>query len=484
MSVRVTKNYINGEWVDASGGEWVDVVNPATGEQIGRTVFSSVGDVDRAVRASREAFWDWRTTPPLTRARYLFKLKNILEERFEECARVCTMEVGKTIDESRGEVRRAIEVVEVMTGIPTLMKGQALEDIASGLDCVVFRQPIGVFAAICPFNFPFMVPLWFLPPAIATGNTFVVKPSEQVPLSQQLVFEILDELNLPPGVVNLVNGGKEVVKAILEHPGIDGVSFVGSTQTARYIYQECGRMGKRVQALGGAKNFIIIMPDADIPATVSALMGSCYGCAGQRCLAGSNIVTVGNIHDRFLSAVVERAKSIRVGNGLDPTTQMGPVSSKRALERVLNYIEVGLREGAKLVLDGRGIKVEGYPNGFYIGPTIFDEVSPEMTIAKDEIFGPVMNIIRAEDFDSAMAMIDKCPYANASSIFTNSGRWAREFAYRVPASMCGINIGIAAPMSFFSFGGARQSFFGDLKAHGEECIDFYTDRKVISIRWF
>lgn len=484
MSIKVTKNYVGGEWCAATGSERLDVVNPATGEKIGETVFSSAADVERAVKAAKEAFWEWRTTPPLTRARYLFKFKQILEDRFEECARVCTMEVGKTLDESRGEVRRAIEVVEVMTGITSLMKGETLEDIAADIDCVVFRQPIGVFAAVCPFNFPFMVPLWFLPPAIASGNTFIVKPSELVPLSQQLVFEMLDELNLPPGVVNLVNGGKETVEAILHNPDIAGVSFVGSTQTARFIYSECAKYGKRVQALGGAKNFIIVMPDANIQATVAALIGSCFGCAGQRCLAGSNVIAVGEVHDKLVDAFVERAKAVKVGNGLEPATQMGPVVSKKALERILYYIELGVKEGAKLVLDGRNVKVDDYPNGFYIGPTIFDNVSPEMKIAQEEIFGPVVGIIRADDFDHAMEIINGSPYANASSIFTCNGKWAREFAYRVPALMCGINIGIAAPMAFFPFGGARQSFFGDIKAHGKESIDFYTDKKVLTIRWF
>jgi len=483
METKTARNYIRGEWRSSCGTESREVLNPATGEVIGKAVFATADEVDDAVKAAREAFPEWRSTPPMTRARYMFKLKALLEERFEDAARACTLEAGKTLEESRGEVRRAIEVVDVMAGIPTLMKGQALEDIAAGLDCAVFRQPLGVFACIAPFNFPFMVPLWFLPPAIATGNTFVLKPSEAVPLSQQLVFEILDELDLPPGVVNLVNGGKDVVNAILGHPGINGVSFVGSTATAKHVYLEAARHGKRVQSLGGAKNFIVVMPDAVLAPTVNALIGSCYGCAGQRCLAGSNIIAVGDIHAPLRDALIAKARALKVGNGLDPAVQMGPLISKTAQERVLRYIELGLKEGAKLALDGRQIKVAEHPRGFYVGPSVFDAVSPKMTIAKEEIFGPVVSIIRAKDLSEAMAMIEACPYANASSIFTASGKWAREFGYRVPASMCGINIGIAAPMSCFSFGGARSSFLGDLKAHGAESIDFYTDRKVVSSRW-
>ncbi|MBF0502276.1 MAG: CoA-acylating methylmalonate-semialdehyde dehydrogenase [Candidatus Riflebacteria bacterium] len=482
--MKTVKNYIDGAWKEPSGKESQDVVDPGTGEIVAKVRFSTSEEVNGAVKAAREAFREWRMTPPVTRARYMFKLKSILEERFDEAAKICSMEVGKTLEESRGEVRRSIEVVEAMAGIPTLMKGQALEDIAAGIDCSVYRQPIGVFAAIAPFNFPFMVPLWFLPPAIATGNTFIVKPSEQVPLSQQMVFEILDELNLPSGVVNLVNGGKDAANVLLSHPDVAGVSFVGATETAKYIYSEAARHGKRVQSLGGAKNFMLIMPDADIPATVNAIIGSSYGCAGQRCLAGSNIVAVGGIHDALVEALLAKSKALKTGYGLEADSQMGAIASKKSRDRILGLIEVGVKEGAKLLLDGRKVKVEKYPKGFYIGPTMFDEVTPQMTIAKEEIFGPVLNILRAKDFEEGMRMIEACPYANAGSIFTASGKMAREFGYRLPASMCGINIGIAAPMSFFSFGGSRNSFFGDLKAHGQESVDFYTDRKVISSRWF
>lgn len=478
------KNYIHGEWVESKGKESQDIINPATGEPVGRVTFSTPDEVKAAVAAAKSAFPEWRATPPMTRARYMFKLKALLEERFDDAARICTTEVGKTLEESRGEVRRAIEVVDLMAGIPTLMKGESLEDIAAGLDCTSFRQPLGVFAAIAPFNFPFMVPLWFLPGAIATGNCFIVKPSEQVPMSQQLVFEVLDELNLPPGVVNLVNGGKDVVNGLISNTDVSGLSFVGSTQVAKYIYSESAKYGKRVQSLGGAKNFLLVMPDADVQATVKALMGSCFGCAGQRCLAGSNVVAVGDVYDKLKTALVEATQKMKVGNGLDSSVTMGPVANKKAKERILQMIEAGLKEGAKLLVDGRSVKVPEHPNGFYLGPSILDGVTPEMSVAKEEIFGPVFSILRAKDFEEAMKMVEASPYANAGSIFTASGKWAREFGYRLPASMCGVNVGVAAPMSYFSFGGARNSFFGDLKAHGGECVDFYTDRKVISVRWF
>jgi len=484
METKIAKNYINGEWVDVAGKESQKVLNPSTGEIIGTVNLSTAAETDKAIAAAKAAFPEWRATPPVARARYMFKLKTLLEERFNDLVKICSMEAGKTLEESRGEVRRGIEVVEVMSGIASLMKGQAMEDIAAGLDCMAYRQPIGVFAAVCPFNFPVMVPLWFLPPAIATGNTFVLKPSETVPFSMQLTYEILDELNLPPGVVNLVNGGKDAVNAILQSPDVNGVSFVGSTPVAKYIYSESAKYGKRVQSLGGAKNFMLVMPDANLAGTANALIGSCFGCAGQRCLAGSNVVAVGDVHDKLRDVLLEKAKALKVGIATDPSSQMGALISKKAYDRVNHYIELGIKEGAKLILDGRGIKVPGGENGFFIGPTIFDDVTPDMTIAKEEIFGPVFNILRAEDFEQAMSWIDKCPFANAGTIFTASGKWAREFGYRLPATMCGINIGIAAPMSFFSFGGARNSFFGDLKAHGSESIDFYTDRKVISARWF
>jgi len=480
----VIKNYINGRWVASKSNEVLDVRNPATDEVIARVPLSTREEVDAAVRAARDAFPEWRETPPYARARYMFRLKEAMEERFEDIARTVTQEHGKVIDEARGEVRRAIENVEVAAGIPSLMTGYNLEDVAAGIDEDCVRQPIGVFCAIAPFNFPAMVPFWFMPYAVACGNTYIIKPSEQTPLSQNLLFEIIDEVGFPDGVVNLVNGAKEVVDALLEHPDVAGVSFVGSTPVARYIYSKAAANGKRVQAQAGAKNFLVVMPDAVLERTVPNLMSSFFGNTGQRCLAGAVLVAVGDIYEPLKEQVVAAASRLKVGYGMDEGVQIGPVISRRALERITGYIEKGLEEGAKLLLDGRGVKVEGYPNGYFIGPTIFDEVTPEMTIAREEIFGPVMSIMHVKDFEEALAVIDANPYGNAASIFTSSGKWAREFKYRVRCGNIGINIGIAAPIASFPFGGMKQSFFGDLHGQGQDAINFFTDRKVVISRWF
>jgi malonate-semialdehyde dehydrogenase (acetylating)/methylmalonate-semialdehyde dehydrogenase len=352
------------------------------------------------------------------------------------------------------------------------------------VDCHVVRQPIGVTAAIAPFNFPAMVPLWFLPFAVVTGNTFILKPSEQVPLSQRRMFELLDQCDLPPGVVNLVNGSKDVVNAICDHPGIRAVSFVGSTPVARHVYQRATHAGKRVQALGGAKNFIVVLPDADLDRSMSAITESFYGCAGERCLAGSVLVPVGSVYDEARERLVESARALRVGDGLQEGVDMGPVISGSHRERVLGYIEKGVAEGAKLALDGRRLRVADRPNGFFLGPTVFDEVSPQMTIGREEIFGPVAAIHKAESLEQAIEVMHAHPNANATSIFTSSGKAAREFSHLASASMVGVNIGVAAPMAYFPFGGAKDSFFGDLKVHGRDAFDFYTDKKVTISRWF
>jgi malonate-semialdehyde dehydrogenase (acetylating)/methylmalonate-semialdehyde dehydrogenase len=477
------KNYVNGEWVNSNTSEFGDVWNPAIGEKIARVPYSTAKDLDGAVQAARTAFWEWRATPPLTRARYLFRLRDLMEENFEEVARTLTTEQGKAIDEARGEVRRAIENLEHATGVTTMMTGYCLEDISKDIDCYAERQPLGVFGCVAPFNFPAMVPFWFLPYALACGNTFVLKPSEQVPMTQNRIFEIIDQINLPPGVVNMVHGAKAVVNAMLDHPDINGMSFVGSSPTAKYIYRRCGETGKRVQALGGAKNCIVIMPDANIEAAMPSLITSFYGCTGQRCLSGSVLVPVGeayrNIKERFIAA----ASKVIVGDGLDPRTQMGPLVSGAARERVLGYIDKALAEGAKLVLDGRGIKVPGRENGFFMGPCVMDEVTPEMTIAREEVFGPVAGIIPVDDLGGALELINSRGFANAACLYTQSGATSREFKYRVHPSMIGINLGIAAPMSFFPFGGAGQSMFGDTKAQGREIFQFFTDTKVIISRW-
>ena len=478
----VLDNFIAGRWLPSSGRELLNVYNPARGVVIAKTPMSTAGDVDAAVKAATAAYPAWSETPPVVRARAMFKFKALLEEHFEELATIVTTEHGKTLGESRGSVRRAIECVEVACGAPSLLMGYGLENVSHGIDCTAMRQPIGVCAAIAPFNFPAMVPLWFLPFAVVSGNTFILKPSEQVPLSQQQVFALLAKCDLPPGVVNLVHGGRDVVEAICDHPGIRAVSFVGSTPVARLVYQRGTHAGKRVQALGGAKNFIVVMPDADLERAMPIITESFYGCAGERCLAGSVLLPVGSSHADVRDRLVAAAESMKIGDGLEPDIDMGPVISARHKERVLGYVERGVSEGAKLVADGRKRKLP--PDGFFVGPTVFDQVSPSMAIGREEIFGPVAAVAPVRDLDEAFRVMDAHPNANATSIFTSSGKAAREFAHRATASMVGVNIGVAAPMAYFPFGGARDSFFGDLKVHGRDAFDFYTDKKVTITRWF
>jgi malonate-semialdehyde dehydrogenase (acetylating)/methylmalonate-semialdehyde dehydrogenase len=482
--VRTLENFIGGRWVPSHAVEFFDVHNPAVGETIGRTPLSTAADVDAAVAAASRAFPAWREMPVNGRAQVLYRFKALLEQHVDELARIVTTEHGKTLDEARGSVRRGIECVEVACGAPSLLQGAALEDIAPGIDCHVVRQPIGVVAAIAPFNFPAMVPMWFLPFGIVSGNTFVLKPSEQVPLSQRRMMELLEQSDLPAGVVNLVNGGSDVVNAICDHRGIRAVSFVGSTPVARHVYQRASHAGKRVQALGGAKNFIIVMPDADLDRSMGAISESFYGCAGERCLAGSILMPVGSIHDEARERLVASAAALRVGDGLQPGVTMGPVISARHRDRVLRYIDQGVAEGARLLVDGRQTRVEDRPNGYFVGPTVFDQVSPRMAIGREEIFGPVASICPVKTLDEAIAVMHAHPNANATSIFTSSGRAARELSKHATASMVGVNIGVAAPMAYFPFGGAKDSFFGDLKAHGRDTWEFYTDKKVTISRWF
>jgi malonate-semialdehyde dehydrogenase (acetylating)/methylmalonate-semialdehyde dehydrogenase len=482
--MRAIKNYVDGQWVESKSTETLEVVNPATTEVLARVPLSTPSEVEAAIQAASSAFPEWRETPPLTRARYMFRLKDLMEEHFEDLSRTIVEEEGKCFDEARGEVRRGIEQVEVAAGIPSLMMGYNLEDIAVGIDEYVIRQPLGVFCAVAPFNFPLMVPLWFWPYAVACGNTYVVKPSEQVPLTQEMLFRLVDEADFPEGVVNMVNGAKGVADTLLESPDVQGVSFVGSTPVGRLIYQKAAESGKRAQCQSGAKNFIVVMPDADLDRTIPALITSFYGCAGERCLSGAVLLAVGDVYEALRDKFVDAASRLKVGYGLDETVQMGPVISERHKERVLGYIATGLEEGAKLVLDGRGVHVEEYPNGYFIGPTVFDEVSPEMSVANEEIFGPVASIIKVEDLDEAIDVIHGNPYGNASAIFTGSGKWAREFRYRVQAGNIGVNIGIVAAMAFFPFAGSRDSFFGDLHGQGRDAIDFFTEKKLVIERWF
>jgi malonate-semialdehyde dehydrogenase (acetylating)/methylmalonate-semialdehyde dehydrogenase len=482
MQAQLLSNYIGGRWVPSTASQSFDVHNPATGQVIARTPLSDGGDVDAAVAAAAKAFPSWSETPPVARARHMFTFKALLEQHHDEIARIVTTEHGKTLDEARGSVRRAIECVEVACGAPSMLMGDALENVGSGIDCTSMRQPIGVCAAITPFNFPAMVPLWFLPFAIVSGNTFVLKPSEQVPLSAKRLFELLEQCDLPPGVINLVNGGREVVEAICDHPGIRAVSFVGSTAVARAVYQRATHSGKRVQALGGAKNFIVVMPDADLDKAIPIISESFYGCAGERCLAGSILVPVGSAHKDARDRLVESARHMKVGNGMDEGVDMGPVISAAHRTRVLGYVEKGSAEGATLALDGRQRKLPS--EGYFVGPSVFDAVTPAMTIGHEEIFGPVAAICPVPRLDDVFKLMEAHPNANATSIFTSSGKAAREFSHRATASMVGVNIGVAAPMAYFPFGGARDSFFGDLKVHGKDAFEFYTDKKVTISRWF
>jgi malonate-semialdehyde dehydrogenase (acetylating)/methylmalonate-semialdehyde dehydrogenase len=479
VETRTIKNYVGGQWVDAEAADTLDVTNPANGETLAHVPLSGAADVERAVRAAREAFPGWRATPPLERARACFQLKYALEERKDDLAMLVTRDNGKGIKDAAGEVRRGIECVEVATGIPSLMQGSNLEDVSRGIDSDMIRQPIGVFAGITPFNFPFMVPMWFLPFAIACGNPIIVKPSEQDPLAMELTFELLDRIDLPAGVVNLVNGGKDAVNAILEHPGIDGVSFVGSTRVAHHIYETAAKHGKRVQALGGAKNHVIVMPDAELESAVDGVLSSAFHAAGQRCLANSVCVAVGDAYEPLKRRLAEKGEAMVVGDGADAQTEVGPVISGDAQERILGWIDKGVDDGGEIVLDGRG---KGSADGNFIGPTII-EAEPEAEIAREEVFGPVLTLVRARDLGHALEILNASTKGNAASIFTTSGAAMRQFRYEAQAGMLGVNIGVAAPMSFFPFTGWKDSFFGDLHAHGRDAIDFYTEKKVVITRW-
>src|SRR5437867_10564397 len=429
--MKTLRNYIGGVWATPAAADYLDLTNPATGEMLGRVPLSGAREVDEAVAAAQAAFLKWREVPPVARARYLFKLKYLMEQHFDEIAATVTRENGKTLDEARGSVRRGIENVEHACGIPTLMMGKTLEDVAAGIDCEYVRQPLGVFAAITPFNFPAMVPCWFWPYAIATGNTFILKPSEQVPFSPTSIIELAHEAGIPPGVLNLVHGGKDAVNAILAHPGIAGVSFVGSSPVAKHVYLEAAKYGKRVQALGGAKNHVIVMPDADMDRAVANISESLFGCAGQRCLAGSVVVAAGKAYEPFRERLLSAAKDLRLGYGLEPGVSMGPVVSAKHKEKVLSYVEAGRKDGATLLLDGRATKVEKHPRGHFVGPTVFDGVQPDMTIGKEEIFGPVAAVTHVSNLDEGIEMVHRSGFANATSIFTQSGKAAREFGYRV-----------------------------------------------------
>jgi len=481
-TVRRLRNYVDGQWIEA-GSDTLEVRNPATNHVLAQVPLSTKEDVERAVAAARAAFPAWRATPVLERARYLFKVRNLMEEHLEELAQILVSEVGKALPDARLEIKRGIEMVEVACGMPTLMMGNNVEDIAHDIDCDTIRQPIGVFAAITPYNFPSMVPLWFLPFAVAAGNTFVLKPSEQVPLSSIRLYELMEQAGFPHGVINLVNGAHDAVNGLLDSKGVNGISFVGSAATAKYVYARAAENGKRVQALGGAKNHLVVMPDCEMDKTLSAIMSSSFGAAGQRCLAGSVVVAVGDVYEPLKEGLLRSARALKVQDGMLEDTDVGPVVSTTHKSKVEGWIEKGIAEGADLILDGRQSTAASGP-GCFLGPSIFDKVTPDMEIAREEIFGPVLSVVHVKDLDEALSVVNASRYGNATSIFTTSGKAARQYKYHVQVGMIGVNIGVAAPMAFFSFTGWKDSFFGDLHAHGADAISFYTEKKTIISRWF
>ncbi|HQF63831.1 MAG TPA: CoA-acylating methylmalonate-semialdehyde dehydrogenase [Anaerolineaceae bacterium] len=481
--MKTFRNYIDGTWVASKAAETVDVINPATGEVLGRTPLSTAAEVDAAAQAAAAALPAWRQTPAQDRIQYLFKLKALLESNLEEIGRTITMECGKTVEEAIGEMRRAIENVEVACGIPMMMKGEIAEDIAPGLDEIMLRQPVGVCATIAPFNFPGMIPFWYLPYALACGNTYVLKPSEKTPMTMQLIFTLIEQAGLPKGVVNLVNGAKEAVDSILDHPQIRAITFVGATETARYIYRRAAENGKRVQAQGGAKNPIIILPDADMDMAVKITADSAFGCAGQRCLATSLAITIGEARRPFVERICEAAANRRVGNGLEPGIQMGPVINSASKERIERLISQGAAEGASLPVDGRRAVIQGYENGYFVRPTILLDLPLGGEVARTEVFGPVLGVAHMDSFDEAIAVINRGTYGNQASLFTSSGSAARKFRYEVQAGNIGINIGVAAPMAYFPFSGWKDSFFGDLHGQGNDAVEFFTQKKIVVERW-
>ncbi|MCF8413092.1 MAG: CoA-acylating methylmalonate-semialdehyde dehydrogenase [Melioribacteraceae bacterium] len=480
--MKLARNYIDGQWVTQSSKR-LKVVDPGKDEIIGEVVLSSEEEVHHAVISAQSAFPSWRATPATERIQYLFKLKVLLDENIESLARTITIECGKTIAESKGELKRAIENVEVACGIPMMMQSEFSEDISSGIDEFMIRQPLGVAACITPFNFPGMIPFWFLPYAVACGNTYLVKPSEKVPFTMQKVFELIEEAGFPKGVLNLVNGGKESVDAILRHPQIKAISFVGSSDVARYIYSESAKYGKRVQAQGGAKNPVIILPDADIDVTSKIISDSVYGCAGQRCLATSTVITVGESKAKMIDSLIDSASNKIVGYGLDENVEMGSLITEESKKRVYSLVDKSIAEGGKLVLDGRKLSGSNLMSGYYMKPTIIADVNPEGEVFQTEVFGPVMGIISIETIEDAIKIVNSGRYGNAASIFTSSGSSARKFRYEANTGNVGINIGIAAPMAFFPFSGWRESFYGDLHGQGKHAVEFFTQTKVVIERW-
>ena len=474
---------IGGKRASGEGKRRADVFDPATGQVARQVALANRADVDAAVSAAQAAFPGWAATTPLTRARVLFRFRDLLEQNTRQMAAIITAEHGKVLSDAIGEVTRGMEVVEYATAAPELLKGDFTDQAGRGIDAFSLRQPLGVCAGITPFNFPAMVPLWMLPMALACGNCFILKPSERDPSASLLLADLLQQSGLPDGVFNVVHGDKEAVDAILEHPGIQAVSFVGSTPIAEYIYRTGTAHGKRVQALGGAKNHAVIMPDADLEKTTDALMGAAYGSAGERCMAISVAVAVGGVGDRLVDMLAPRVRGLKINPGTDAEAEMGPLVTGAHLDRVRGYIDQGVREGAKLVVDGRGLKLQGYENGFFVGGTLFDDVTPEMTIYKEEIFGPVLAVMRVDKFDDALRLVNDHEYGNGAAIFTRDGDSARAFMHGVQAGMVGINVPIPVPMAYHSFGGWKRSLFGDHHMHGREGVRFFTRLKTVTSRW-
>ena len=482
--MKTIEHFVNGNSFSGSSKRTSDVFNPATGEVSAKVNLASKKDIDDVVAVAKNAFIKWSQVSPLQRSRILFKFKNLIEQNTDELTKSIVSEHGKVYDDAKGSLTRGLEVVEFACGIPHLLKGEFTENVGGGVDSWSIRQPLGVCAGITPFNFPAMVPMWMFPLAIACGNTFILKPSEKDPSCPLMLGKLLKEAGLPDGVFNVVNGDKESVDSLLSNPDVSAISFVGSTPIAKYIYENAAKFEKRVQALGGAKNHCVVMPDADLDQTVAGLMGAAYGSAGERCMAQSVAVAIGDIGDELVSRLTKEVQKLKVGPGMDKSSEMGPLVTSQHLEKVTGYIDIGVKEGAKLVVDGRKFqKLQGYEKGFYIGGSLFDHVTPNMRIYKEEIFGPVLSVVRAKDFNEAINLINNHEFGNGVSIFTRDGNSARTFTSHIKVGMVGINIPIPVPMAFHSFGGWKRSLFGDHHVHGMEGVRFYTKLKTVTSRW-
>jgi len=481
--MNIIEHFVNGKKFLGDSKRTSKVFNPATGEQSAEVRLASTNDMDDTIEAAKTAFVLWSKKPPLQRARVMFKFKEIIEKNFDELTKIIVSEHGKVYDDAKGEITRGLEVVEFACGIPQLLKGEFTENVGTDVDSWSLRQPLGVCAGITPFNFPAMVPMWMFPVAIACGNTFILKPSEKDPSCSIKLAELLLEAGLPEGVFNVVNGDKEAVDAIIKNKDVAAVSFVGSTPIAKYIYENCAKNEKRVQALGGAKNHAVIMPDCDLEQAVNGLMGAAYGSAGERCMAQSVAVAVGSIGDKLVENLAKKVEALKIGSGMDKKSEMGPLVTKEHLEKVKGYVDIGIKEGAKLVVDGRNLKLQGYENGYYIGGCLFDHVKKDMRIYKEEIFGPVLSIVRAKNFEEALKLVNDHEFGNGVAIFTRDGDSGRSFANKVQVGMVGINIPIPVPMAFHSFGGWKRSLFGDQHMHGPEGVRFYTKLKTVTSRW-